>query len=163
MSFPLLLILLGFLAVFAPAFVMTGVPRAMFLPLSLSIAFAMMVSFVAAQTLVPVVSVWLLKAEMYQYHHTGRHAHAGLALDPNEAKQIGMHEKEDRVHAEENGFFQRIKNGLASRLEKWMPRRKLIVSMYFILAFGAAAACYMTIGKDLLPKTNSGQLQLRIR
>ncbi len=61
-SFPLLLILLCILAVFAPAFVMTGVPRAMFLPLSLSIAFAMMVSFIAAQTLVPVISIWLLKS-----------------------------------------------------------------------------------------------------
>ena len=162
-SFPLLLILLCILAVFAPAFVMSGVPKAMFLPLSLSIAFAMIVSFVAAQTLVPVISVWLLKAEKFQYHHKGDHAHAGLALDPSEDKQIGVHEKEERVHAEENGFFQRIKNGLASRLEKWMPRRKLIVSIYFILAFGAAAACYMTIGKDLLPKTNNGQLQLRIR
>ena len=46
-SFPLLLILLCILAVFAPAFIMTGVPKAMFLPLSLSIAFAMVISFVA--------------------------------------------------------------------------------------------------------------------
>src|SRR6516225_7708063 len=69
-SFPLLLILMCILAVFAPAFVMNGVPKAMFLPLSLSIAFAMIVSFIAAQTLVPVISVWLLKAELFQYRHT---------------------------------------------------------------------------------------------
>jgi multidrug efflux pump subunit AcrB len=162
-SFPLLLILLCILAVFAPACVMTGVPRAMFLPLSLSIAFAMIVSFVAAQTLVPVISVWLLKAEMYQYHHTGPHAHAGLALDSHESGQIGLHGGEESLHKEDNGFFQRIKTGLASRLEKWMPRRKLIVLVYLVLAFGAAAACYVIIGKDLLPKTNNGQLQLRIR
>jgi multidrug efflux pump subunit AcrB len=162
-SFPLLLILLCILAVFAPAFVMTGVPRAMFLPLSLSIAFAMIVSFVAAQTLVPVISVWLLKAEMYQYHHTGIHAHAGLALDPHESGQIGLHGGEESEHKKDNGFFQRIKTGLASRLEKWMPRRKLIVLVYLVLAFGAAGACYIIIGKDLLPKTNNGQLQLRIR
>ena len=68
-SFPLLLILLCILAVFAPSFVMNGVPKAMFLPLSLSIAFAMIVSFIAAQTLVPVISNWLLKAEIFQYHH----------------------------------------------------------------------------------------------
>ena len=132
-SFPLLLILLCILAVFAPAFVMNGVPKAMFLPLSLSIAFAMIVSFVAAQTLVPVISVWLLNAEMFQ------------------------------KHKEENGFFQRIKSGLASRLEKWMPRRRLIVTIYLVLAFGAAALCFTIIGKDLLPKTNTGQLQLRVR
>jgi len=162
-SFPLLLILLCILAVFAPAFVMSGVPKAMFLPLSLSIAFAMIVSFVAAQTLVPVISVWLLKAEMFQYHHSGVHAHAGLALSTTEIDQIDDHKDQEMVHPEENGFFQRIKKGLASRLKSWMPWRKQIVSVYLILAFGAAGACYVIIGKDLLPRTNNGQLQLRIR
>ena len=162
-SFPLLLILLCILAVFAPAFVMTGVPKAMFLPLSLSIAFAMIVSFVAAQTLVPVISVWLLKAEKYQYHHNKPHAHAGLALSSGEIDEVDLHRRKDEIHKEENDFFQRIKNGLASRLKKWMPRRQLIVLIYLILAFGAAGVCFMIIGKDLLPKTNNGQLQLRLR
>jgi multidrug efflux pump subunit AcrB len=162
-SFPLLLILLCILAVFAPAFVMTGVPRAMFLPLSLSIAFAMIVSFVAAQTLVPVISVWLLKAEMFQYHHQGPHAHAGLALDTGERSEVAEHGRQEQGHKEENGFFQRIKGKLASRLGKWMPRRRLIVGIYLIVAFGLAAVCYSVIGKDLLPKSNVGQLQLRIR
>src|SRR5579872_1713283 len=119
-SFPLLLILLCILAVFAPAFVMSGVPKAMFLPLSLSIAFAMMVSFVAAQTLVPIISIWLLKAELFQYHHSSPHAHAGLAMNKLEIEEIESHLEEEKMHPEDNGFFQRIKNGLASRLQKWM-------------------------------------------
>src|ERR1700688_2654073 len=82
-SFPLVLILLCILAVFAPAFIMTGVPKAMFLPLSMAIGLTMIVSYVLAQTLVPILSNWMIKAERYQYHHTGHHAHAGLALDPN--------------------------------------------------------------------------------
>ncbi|MFI5153395.1 MAG: efflux RND transporter permease subunit [Chitinophagales bacterium] len=162
-SFPLLLILLCILAVFAPSFVMTGVPKAMFLPLSLSIAFAMIVSFVAAQTLVPVISNWLLRAEKFHYYHAKPHAHAGLALNEEEIDLVKKHAKEDAKHPEENKFFQRIKIGLASRLNKWMPARKLIVSIYLILAFAGAAACFFVIGKDLLPKSNVGQLQLRIR
>ena len=162
-SFPLLLILLCILAVFAPAFVMTGVPRAMFLPLSLSIAFAMIVSFIAAQTLVPVISVWLLKAEKFRYQHQGPHAHAGLALNEAERQEVNEHGRQEKEHKQQNNFFQRIKTGLASRLQKWMPRRKLIVGVYLFLAFGAAALCYSIIGKDLLPKTNVGQLQLRVR
>ncbi len=162
-SFPLLLILLCILAVFAPAFVMSGVPKAMFLPLSLSIAFAMIISFIAAQTLVPVIANWLLKEEKFQYHHDQPHAHAGLALDDKELKEIEIHNKEDKKHPEENGFFQRLKTGLANVLEKWMPKRKLIVTLYLIIAFSAAGVCFMIIGKDLLPKTNNGQLQLRIR
>jgi len=162
-SFPLLLILMCILAVFAPAFVMNGVPRAMFLPLSLSIAFAMIVSFVAAQSLVPVVSVWLLKAEKFQYHHQQPHGHAGLALERPEIREIDRHGREEDIHNEENDYFQRLKRMLTSRLEKWMPKRKLIVLIYLLVAVGAAACCYAIIGKDLLPKTNNGQLQLRIR
>ena len=162
-SFPLLLILLCILAVFAPALVMSGVPKAMFLPLSLSIAFAMIVSYVAAQTLVPVIANWLLKEEMYTYHHNQAHAHAGLALDENEVKEINEHQQQDTLHPEENGFFQKLKVALANFLERWMPKRRLIVMAYLILTLAAAAFCFVITGKDLLPKTNNGQLQLRLR
>lgn len=162
-SFPLLLILLCILAVFAPAFVMSGVPKAMFLPLSLSIAFAMIVSFVAAQTLVPVISNWLLKEEKFQYHHTKHHAHAGLALNDAEADEVAMHNEQDTEHKEENGFFQRLKMRLKDNLDRWMPKRKIIVLAYLVIVLAAAAVCFISIGKDLLPKTNNGQLQLRIK
>ncbi len=162
-SFPLLLILLCILAVFAPSFVMTGVPRAMFLPLSLSIGFAMIISFLAAQTLVPVISNWLLKEEMFRYHHNKDHAHAGLALDANEVEEVNLHTEEDRKHPEENNFFQRMKMQLATRLDQWMPHRKTIVMVYLVTALVAAGICFVTIGKDLLPKTNNGQLQIRIK
>ena len=162
-SFPLLLILLCILAVFAPSFVMNGVPKAMFLPLSLSIGFAMIISFLAAQTLVPVIANWLLKEDMFHYHHNQQHAHAGLALDDNEMAEISGHDREDKKHREENGFFQLIKMGLANLLDSWMPKRKIIVLAYLILSFAAAGICFVLIGKDLLPKTNNGQLQVRIK
>ena len=162
-SFPKLLILLCILAVFSPVFVMSGVPKAMFLPLSLSIAFAMIVSYLASQTLVPVISNWLIKAEMYQYHHSRLHAHAGMALNDAESKEISEHSLQDKKHPEENGFFQRLKLGLESLLEKWMHKRKIIVIVYLVLMILAAGFCFLEIGKDLLPKTNNGQLQLRIR
>jgi multidrug efflux pump subunit AcrB len=162
-SFPLLLILLCILAVFAPSFVMTGVPRAMFLPLSLSIGFAMIVSFIAAQTLVPVIANWLLKEEKFQYHHDKDHAHAGLALDADERVEIKVHGAEDLQHPGERDIFQRMKTALGNQLQKWMPHRKLYVVLYLVLALTATAICFIFIGKDLLPKTNNGQLQVRIK
>ncbi|MDE3251907.1 MAG: efflux RND transporter permease subunit [Bacteroidota bacterium] len=162
-SFPLLLILLCILAVFAPSFVMNGVPKAMFLPLSLSIGFAMIVSFIAAQTLVPVISNWLLKAEKFQYHHQKQHAHAGLALDQGERNEISEHNREDETHPEENDFFQKLKMQLAGRINQWMPKRKPIVIVYLLVVLSLAGFCFVSIGKDLLPKTNNGQLQIRIK
>lgn len=162
-SFPLLLILLCILAVFAPSIVMTGVPKAMFLPLSLSIGFAMIVSFIAAQTLVPVISNWLLKEDMFKYHHDKSHAHAGEALNAKERKQIVMHDKQDAKRPKENDFFRRIKIALTFRLKKWMPKRRGIVVLYLVLALAGAGICFVVIGKDLLPKSNNGQLQIRIK
>lgn len=70
-ALPKLLILLSILAVFVPALFMAGVPQAMFLPLSLSVGFAMIASFLLSQTFVPVVSNWLLKKDIiYNQHRT---------------------------------------------------------------------------------------------
>ncbi len=162
-SFPLLLILLCILAVFAPSFVMSGVPKAMFLPLSLSIAFAMIVSYIAAQTLVPIIANWLLKAEMFQYHHNQPHAHAGLDLDHTETDEIELHNQQDVKHPEENDFFQRIKVGLLNQLNRWMPKRKSIVLLYLVFVLLLTGIGFVIIGKDMLPHSNAGQLQVRVR
>ncbi|WP_343674733.1 efflux RND transporter permease subunit [Chitinophaga sp.] len=61
---PKLLILLSILAVFIPSLFMNGIPRAMFLPLSLAVGFAMIASFLLSQTFVPVVSNWLLNEHL---------------------------------------------------------------------------------------------------
>ena len=61
---PKLLILLSILAVFVPALFMTGVPRALFLPLSLAVGFAMIASYLLSQSFVPVVANWMLRKEM---------------------------------------------------------------------------------------------------
>jgi len=58
---PKLLILLSMLAVFVPALFMNGVPKAMFLPLSMAVGFAMIASFLLSQTFVPVVANGFLK------------------------------------------------------------------------------------------------------
>lgn len=60
-ALPKLLILLCILSVFVPALFMNGVPKAMFLPLSLAVGFAMIASFLLSQTFVPVMGNWLMK------------------------------------------------------------------------------------------------------
>jgi multidrug efflux pump subunit AcrB len=162
-SFPLLLILLCILAVFAPSFVMNGVPKAMFLPLSLSIGFAMIISFFAAQMLVPVLTNWILKAETYSGKHGKIHAHAGEALDPAEEKEVDEHLDYEKTHPDENDFFQKIKIGFLKQLIVLFPKRRKWVAVYFASVILATGACFYFIGKDMLPKVNSGQFQLRIR
>lgn len=58
---PRLLAMMCILAVFVPAFFMTGAARELFAPLALTVGFAMVASYVLSSTFVPVLSVWLLK------------------------------------------------------------------------------------------------------
>ncbi len=59
--------------------------------------------------------------------------------------------------------MQRLKKILVERLDRWMPRRGAIIGGYLVAALIAAGVCFVAIGKDLLPKSNNGELQLRIR
>jgi multidrug efflux pump subunit AcrB len=58
---PRLLAMLCILAVFIPAFFMVGAAKALFVPLALAVGFSMIASFLLSSTLVPMLSVWLLK------------------------------------------------------------------------------------------------------
>src|SRR5216110_2801951 len=58
---PRLLAMLCILAVFVPSFFMTGVSRALFVPLSLAVGFAMAASYLLSSSLVPVLSTWILR------------------------------------------------------------------------------------------------------
>ncbi|HEY8401063.1 MAG TPA: efflux RND transporter permease subunit [Cytophagaceae bacterium] len=132
--FPEFLILISILAVFAPSFIMSGVPRSLFLPLSLSVGFAMIASFLLSQTFVPVLSNWLLKEK--------------------KEEESGLHKP---------SAFDRFKNKYLHFLERVIKRRKLWVSIYFVIALLVIAVSFLLIGTDILPKSNSRQFQLRIK
>jgi multidrug efflux pump subunit AcrB len=77
---PRLLAMLCILAVFLPSFFMTGSARSLFVPLSLSVAFAMLSSYLLSSTLVPVVAAWLLRPHRGEATAEARalRGHAGL-------------------------------------------------------------------------------------
>jgi multidrug efflux pump subunit AcrB len=58
---PRLLAMLAVVAVFIPSFFMAGIARSLFVPLSLAVGFAMLASYLLSNTLVPVMSGWLLR------------------------------------------------------------------------------------------------------
>ena len=150
-AFPEFLILLCILAVFAPALVMNGVPKSMFLPLSLAVGFAMIASFLLAQTLVPVLASWLLKD--HQHHD------ATLAMD--DAEQTTL--IEESKHPNSQGGFNKFKLRYLEWLEKIFQRAGFWTAVYLCGAFLIIGVSFYLIGTDILPKSNSHQFQLRIR
>jgi multidrug efflux pump subunit AcrB len=135
----------------------------MFLPLSMAIGLTMIVSYVLAQTLVPILSNWMIKAERYQYHHGQKHAHAGQNMDKSEAAQVNMHQQEETEHPEENDFFEKVKTHFLRILNGLMPRKKLWVPLYLVVVIVLAGVGFLVIGKDMMPKLNSGQFQIRLK
>jgi multidrug efflux pump subunit AcrB len=63
---PRLLAMLAILAVFVPSFLMVGMSRALFVPLALAVGLAMLASYLLSNTLVPVLSVWLLREQAHR-------------------------------------------------------------------------------------------------
>lgn len=150
-AFPEFLILLAILAVFAPALVMQGIPKSMFLPLSLSVGFAMISSFLLSQTFVPVLSAWLLKDH--------NHQDATLALDHEESQEIIRESQELRPLR----GFEKFKHGYLLTLHRIINRSLLYTTGYLVGSAGIIALAFIIIGTDILPRANSRQFQLRIR
>ena len=67
-ALPRLLAMLCILAVFIPAFFMQGAARALFVPLALAVGFSMVASYILSSTLVPVLSIWLLRGHTTEVH-----------------------------------------------------------------------------------------------
>lgn len=67
-ALPRLLAMLCILAVFIPAFFMVGAAQALFVPLALAVGFAMIASYLLSSTLVPILSVWLLRGHAAAVH-----------------------------------------------------------------------------------------------
>ncbi|MDR3714130.1 MAG: efflux RND transporter permease subunit [Puia sp.] len=168
-AFSKLLILLCILAVFAPAFTMSGIPGSLFLPLALAIAFSMIVSYLMAQTFVPVMANWLMK---------GHHGKGKFKSDEEEFRASGLSaadEKEgaaeEKMKALEHGSgkdgkltgFDKFRNRFLRFMDRVMPFRVPIAIAYIVLGLGGAYLLINHIGRDVLPKSNAGQFQVRLR
>jgi multidrug efflux pump subunit AcrB len=133
-ALPLLIAMLCVLAVFVPAFFMVGAARAMFLPLSLAVGFAMVASYLLSSTLVPILSVWLLRG-----HERG----------------VG----EERAETS----FARLQQRYARFARGAVRARWLVAGAYVAASAAAIVLVGGGLGTEIFPKVDTGQLQVRLR
>jgi len=134
-SVPKLLILLCILAVLTPAFIMTGIPKDMFVPLSMAVAFAMVASFIASQTFVPILANWMMKSKP---HSTTSTEH-------------------------KRAFFEKFRINYTYRIRKWTKRSSLLAFIYVLICLPIIAVLLPAVGTDVMPVPNSGDFQIRIQ
>lgn len=132
---PLLIAMLCVVAVFLPSFAMQGAARALFVPLSLAVGFSMIASYLLANTLVPVLSVWAFR----RWHHCGEAAER------------------------EPGVFVRLQSAYRRRLEPLVRRRVPVLIGYLALCAALLVLLAPRLGTDIFPRAESGQAQVQMR
>jgi multidrug efflux pump subunit AcrB len=133
---PRLLAMLCILSVFIPAFIMAEPVRSLFVPLSLAVGFAMITSYLLSSTLVPVLSIWLLK-------HHGGHA--------RQHEQSGP------------GFFERVQQLFGRMVGFLVGWRWVVVTAYLVACALILGLVGFQLGTELFPQIDAGTFVLRFR
>jgi multidrug efflux pump subunit AcrB len=154
---PRLLALLCILSVFIPAFIMGDPLRALFMPLTLGVGFAMISSYLLSSTFVPILCVYLLKP-------LGGHAES----------HGGLFDRMLKAYGQAVGWF--------VRLRWWVVPAYLGGCAVILLLLGLQVGTELTrrvpglqqarlpdavqglqVGTELFPQVDSGQFVLRFR
>ncbi|HEX7448526.1 MAG TPA: efflux RND transporter permease subunit [Pirellulales bacterium] len=130
---PRLLALLCILSVFIPAFIMQDPLRALFMPLTLGVGFAMISSYLLSSTYVPIMCVKLLKPT----GHSEADAHAGL--------------------------FGKILAVYSKLVHQFVGLRWMVVPAYLGGCVVILLWMGLQVGTELFPQIDSGQFVLRFR
>jgi multidrug efflux pump subunit AcrB len=134
---PRLLAMLCVLAVFIPSFFMQGAAKALFVPLSLAVGFAMVTSYILSSTFVPVMSSWLLR----HYHPDAHRSSRWFSMA-------------------------RLQDSYAWILRGVVRVRWVLVALYLAVPavlVGWWWVGHPGLGTEIFPKVDSGQFQLRVR
>jgi multidrug efflux pump subunit AcrB len=166
---PRLLALVCILSVFIPAFLMAEPVRSLFVPLALAVGFAMISSYYLSSTVVPVLSVWLLK----------HHGEVPLARRASEGKQAPLARRASEGQAAPQRRFRllerllpRLRVGLTfarvqaafgagvGRLVRW---RWVVVPGYLVACAALLWGLGTRLGIELFPQVDSGEFVIRFR
>jgi multidrug efflux pump subunit AcrB len=160
-ALPRLLAMLCILSVFIPAFFMEGSAQALFVPLALAVGFSMIASFILSSTLVPILSVWLLR---------GGHAPRVPRQAPSPDAPVGEAPTDTAGAAalpnpvvHDPGFVGKLQSAYAGILRSVVAARWPLVLVYLVATGGVVWFIGGRLGVEIFPKADTGQFALRFR
>src|SRR3989449_164541 len=136
------------IAVFFPVVFLTGVARRLFVPMALTIVFAMAASYLVSMTIDPVLSIRFLRARKTDDEEKKRQGTVGRMMAPLERSSERMLNRLDAA-------YQRI---LESALQR---RRWVLVGITILFAVSMYAARY--IGSEFFPATDESQFSITVQ
>jgi multidrug efflux pump subunit AcrB len=153
---PTFLSTLSICVVFVPVFLLTGVAKYLFSPLSLSVIVALAASLVLSFTLVPVLFRALIRAPAHP-----RAAHATGHIEAPAGRRTAINPFSWIHRKFEHGFerFREIhRNALA-----WAVDRPVTTSGFFVLLITVSCLLFPLLGMDFFPQIDAGQMRLHVR
>ncbi len=134
-ALPAIMATLAICIVFFPVVLLTGPARFLFVPMALSVVFAMFASYILSRTLVPLLCKILLESEKH---------------DAAEAPSIF------------NRAFEAFQNFYVSILEVVLHHRKFVL-VCFLVMVGVSAYLVGQIGTDFFPQSDAGLIKFHFR
>lgn len=147
---PAFVSLLCICIVFVPMFFLPGVAGYLFVPMALSVVFAMIASFILSRTLVPTMAMYLLKP--HQPHGENSH-NAGSSHSRNPLVRF------------QRGFearFEKLRSGYIGLLQRALQARRGFMIGFMavvVLSFGLLPF----LGSNFFPSVDSGQIAMHVR
>ncbi len=156
---PRLLAMLCILAVFVPSFLMEGAARALFVPLALTVGFAMVTSYLLSSTFVPVLSVWLLR------HASGQRSEvrSQKSEDQERGRTTSQHSVLSTQYSVLSTQYSVLRASYPWLVGKVMSARWLLVPAYLVFAAAIIWLGGSLLGREIFPAVDAGQFQLRLR
>ncbi|MDZ4366015.1 MAG: efflux RND transporter permease subunit [Afipia sp.] len=146
---PAFVSLLCICIVFVPMFFLTGVSRFLFVPMALSVMFAMVWSFILSRTLVPTMAKYLLHKHAHDEH--GNAAEKPPTRNPLVLFQRGFEAR-----------FEKFRAGYHGLLEMALAHRPIFVTGF--LAFVALSFLLVPfLGRNFFPSVDTGQILIHVR
>jgi CzcA family heavy metal efflux pump len=141
---PAFVSLLCICVAFVPMFALNGVAGYLFVPMAMSVVFAMIASFILSRTLVPTLSLYLLKPhKMGEHDVQGDHFFA-------------------RLQRKFEDSFGKIRENYRNLLALAMSNRRIFV-FGFLGAVLVSMVLVPFLGEDFFPSVDSGQITLHAR
>ena len=149
---PTLVATLSICIVFVAVVFLTGPAKFLFTPLALAVVFAMVSSYLLSRTLVPVLTMMLLRKEasLYAPHAEGERA------------EMPRGDLFWRINQRFNVRFERFGDRYGRALEGMLRNRRRAV-LGFVAAFAGSMLLLPTIGRDFFPNVDAGQIRLHVR
>jgi len=147
---PAFVSLLCICIVFVPMFFLPGVAGFLFVPMALSVVFAMIASFILSRTLVPTPAMYLLKA------------HSPDEENPHLAGTPGSRNPLVRFQRAFERRFERVRGGYVGLLHRSLHARKPFMLGFMavvILSFGLLPL----LGSNFFPDVDSGRIAMHVR